>query len=215
MKDLKIATARVALTVTSVSPIRGFLPPSVIILGEQFNLATEIRYNEVEVTEYIVASPTRIIARVPPAQVGQLLTNLEVLTTVPLAQKNALINLKTAKPIKALEGMDRLIQEWVLVFLSTPGSDIFNPSAGGGALALIGKNDKTANSNITADLTLAVMNTKNQILKAQASNLKIPPSERLLSCTLVSVKFDRKNTTLSAVVDLKNILGKSAVVTVG
>jgi hypothetical protein len=215
LKDLRVVTAKVALTVTSVSPIRGFLPPSVMVLGDRLNLATEILYNQVVVDEYIIQSPNRIVARIPPSQVGYPLTDFSVLCPVPLAKQDALVTLGIRKPIKTVEGIDRLVQNWILVFLSTPGSDIFNPTSGGGAMSMIGKNDQTVDGGITANMATAVMATKSQILKAQATNSRIPPSERLLSCSLVTVKFNRATTTLSAVVDIKNVLGGSAVVNVG
>jgi hypothetical protein len=215
MKDIRVVTAKVALTVTSVSPVRGFLPPSVIVMGERLNLATEILYNQISVDQYVIQSPNRIVAKIPPTQVGYPLTDFAVLAPVPLAKQDALVTLGISRPIKVVEGIDRLAQNWILVFLSTPGSDIFNPASGGGALSLIGKNDQTIDSSITASFAMAVMNTKSQILKAQATNSRIPPSERLLSCSLLTVKYDRPTTTLKAVVDIKNVLGGSAVVNVG
>jgi hypothetical protein len=61
-----------------------------------------------------------------------------------------------------------------------------------------------------AQLSIAVDRTRQQILRSQASNSRIPPAERLLSASLSNVSFEPQTTALSALVDLKNVLGGSA-----
>lgn len=214
MRDFRVVQARAILKVTSVSPIRGFNPPAVIILGEKFQYAAEITYNGIEVSEFYIASPTRIIARIPDTQYGKALTELAVLAPVQLAREKALISLGISKPFKTVYGIDRLVQNWVMAFLTTPGSDIFNPSAGGGGRAIIGFPGNASGKTASAELSIAVDRTRQQILEQQASNLQIPAEERMLSCSLSEVSFDQKSTSLTAVVTLKNILGNSASVNI-
>ncbi len=214
MRDFRVVQAKAALKVTSVSPIRGFNPPAVIILGEKLNLASEITYNGMEVLEFYIASPTRIIARIPDTQYGKSLTDLRVLAPVQLAKQNALISLGISKPFKTVSGIDRLVQNWVLAFLTTPGSDIFSPTSGGGGRSIIGYPGNATGQSAAAELTIAVDRTRQQILQQQAASLQVPAEERLLSSALSEVTFDQKTTSISAVVTIKNVLGNAASVNI-
>jgi hypothetical protein len=184
------------------------------VLGGKMNRATEITYNGVQVEEWVVSSDTRLIVKIPPSQVGRELTEILVLASVQFTDQDALIELGISRPFRTVEGIDRLVQQWVMTFLTTPGSDIFSPSSGGGARSFIGKTN-SGNAAPTADIAIAVDRTKTQILKAQAGNSAIPPSERLLTASLVSVNFDPSNTTAYAVVDIKNAVGSTASIQIG
>lgn len=213
MKDLLVVQAKTVLKTTSVAPIRNFSPPAVVALGEKLHLTKEILYNGVEVTEFVISSPSRLIIRIPTSQVGRELTSLQALTTAAVSQQDALLSMAIVRPIKTVQGIDKLVQQFTLTMLTTPGSDIFEPNSGGGARAIIGRSVNGSDSP-AALLSLAVNRTKQQILRSQAQNSRIPPSERLLSATLSSVEFDAQNTAIRGVVDLRSVAGESALVTV-
>lgn len=215
MKDLRIVTAKVILTVYSVSPIRGFLPLSIVAIGKRLDLATEVLYNGVTADEFVVSSSTRLIIRIPPSQVGRAFTDLKVLAPVSAAQQEASLSFGIQRPAKTLSGIDRLVQSWVMVFFTTPGSDVFDPESGGGAKSLIGKTTDRAGKNISADLAMAVERTKQELLRLQSRNQNIPPSEKLLSSSLDTVQFDSDTTVLSARINIQNMLGDAAEVSLG
>lgn len=211
MLDIRFAQVKVALKSTTVVPIRNFFPPSIVIQGESLNKATEILYNDLPVDEYIVQSSTRIIAKIPPSQLGKPLTSLQIFAAIEKSANGFLIDRRFVFPLKMVSGIDRLIQSWLLIFLTTPGSDAFSPG-GGGARNLIGRsNNKTA----PADLTLAVQRTRDELLRLQAQVSNLPLSEKLLSSSLSSISFDPNTTTVSAVVTLQNMLGESANLSIG
>jgi hypothetical protein len=214
MKDFRVVHAKAVLTVSSIAPVRNFDPPSIIVLGDRLNRANEITYNGVQVDEWVVSSESRLVLRIPNSQVGRELAELLVLATVQFAEQDALVQLGLARPVRAVSGIDRLVQQWVMTFLTTPGSDVFNLSSGGGGRSLVGKS-VGGNTVPAADIAIAVERTKSQLLKAQANNSSIPPSERLLSASLVSVSYDKSNTTAYAVVDLRNVVGASSLVQIG
>jgi hypothetical protein len=215
MKDIRVVKAKVLLKVRSIAPVRGFWPPAIIIIGDKFNYANEIQFNGIQVSEFLIASTTRIVARIPNSQIGKELVELLVLAPVQSVQTDALVTFGMTKPIRALAGIDRLVQNFLLTFFTTPGSDLFDKTAGGGGRALIGQNVGTSDRmNAVASLTLAVDRTKQELLRKQAKNSKIPPSEKLLSATLTDVKFDPQATTLYGVVSLRNMVGDLSSVTV-
>ena len=210
MFDIRVVTAKVVLPVDQMAPLRNFLPPSIVIIGKSLDKATEILYNDIPVQEFIVQSPTRIIAKIPIQSVGKEFTNLRVLSTTTLSGKNASLSLKLHNPLQKISGIDRLIQNWLMLFMTTPGSSVFDKSAGGGAQSIIGKPTDNDGKSSVADLTLAVERTKEQIIKKQSSSRNIPADEQLLSADLESVSFDASTGRLNAVVSLLNRVGSSA-----
>lgn len=213
MKDFKIIEVQTVLKVTSVTVVRGLNPPSVLVVGNQLNLAQVVEYNGEKATEFFIPSPDRMLLRVPSSQVGKSLKELKVLSSAPLPNLRSGIRLSMFGPARLVSGMERLVQAWLLIFFTTPGSDIFSPESGGGARALIGRSSNGDGSGIAADLALAVERTTSELLRLQAKSPLLPPSERLLSCTLSSVRFDPEMITLYATVSLQNMLGESSVMT--
>lgn len=210
MIDFQIVSAKILLTVQSVAPIRGFLPPSIVAVGAGFDQATEVLYNEVAVTEFIVNSPTRMIVRIPESQVGKAFRTLRVLSSTFVTKKDALLYLGLGRPVQKTSGLERLVQAWTMVFLTTPGSDIFDPQSGGGAQAIIGRTTDRKGKGVAADLAHAIDRTKTELLRLQAQYPNLPLDEKILNSSLASLSFDPKTTTLMARVELSNMLGQSA-----
>src|SRR5437016_1346329 len=138
MKDFRIVHARVILNVYSIAPIRGFVPPSIVAIGQDLNTTTEILYNGITVTEFVISSSTRLIIRIPPSQVGKDLLDFQVYSDRPKLTGEAALVLALSKPPQPISGIDRLVQSWMMLFLTTPGSDVFTPNSGGGAQSIIG-----------------------------------------------------------------------------
>lgn len=214
MKDFRIVHAKSILKVHSIAPIRGFLPTSIVVLGDLLDRTEEVLYNGLQANEFIVSSPSRLIIRVPESQVGVELKDLQVLSSVSVTKLPAVVSLELSKPPKSISGIDRLVQAWLMIFYSTPGSDIFDLGSGGGALSMVGRTTTRNGKGVAADLAQAVEKTKNELLRLQAKNPRIPPAERLLSGDLQSVQFDAANTVLSARVSIKNVLSEQAEISV-
>jgi hypothetical protein len=214
MRDIRVVQTKSSLPISSLAPIRGFNPASIMILGDKFQYAEEVIYNGAEVQEFVISSPQRIVARIPDIQLGMPMTSVLVLTTIPSANNTSILSMGMAKLNRSVTGIDKLVQDWMLLFLTNPGSDIFEPDLGGGARAIIGQPVYGGGSSAMADLSMAVSRTKEQLLRLQGRLSGIPPDERLLSASLTDVRFDSSTTTLTAVVDLYNMVGVSASVTV-
>jgi hypothetical protein len=214
MKDFSIISARVLLPVHSIAPIRGFRPPSIVVLGSKLDLTQEVFYNEIKVSEFAVTSSTRLIVRIPESQIGRDFTGIQIFSSVNLTRSTAALSFELPQPMKQVEGLERLIQAWMIVFFTTPGSDVFDPSSGGGVRSIIGRNTDAYGSGVSADLAIAIDRTKSELLRLQSQNSSMPLSEKLLSAELTSMSFDATTTTLNATVSLKNMLGEQAQVSV-
>jgi hypothetical protein len=211
MIDFQIVNAQTLLPVQSVAPIRGFLPFSVVILGTNLDRTTQVLFNNVEAPSFIVMSKTRLIAQIPVSQVGQPFKSIQVLGDSLLSTSgSALLSLLLTNPPREVSGLSRLVQSWVMIFLTTPGSDVFNPQSGGGGAAIIGRTTDASGSGVAADLANAITNTKNELLRVQSQYPGIPLTEKLLSSNLEAVSFDQSSGTLVANVSLQNMLAQSA-----
>lgn len=210
MKDLRVVQAKVLLPIHSVAPVRGFQPASVIVVGERFHLAQEILFNGVNADEFIISSPNRLLVRIPPSQLGKTLSEIQVLSTVPVSRTNAIMQLGLQRPLQTIQGIDRCIQSYLILFMTTPGTDIWSPDSGGGGRAIIGRPTDRSGRNVAADLAQSLDRAKTELIRLQALDRRIPPSERLLSANLESIDFDEETTVLSAKVDIRNVLGENA-----
>lgn len=215
MNDLRVVTAKAILPVFSVVPIRGFLPPAFMVIGEKLDTATEVEFNEVLAEEFIVSSSERLIVRIPESQIGKEMRSLRVLAPVNPSSPMALLDLKVPSPMKKISGVDRLVQAWLLIFLSTPNTDIFNKDSGAGGSRIVGMTTDKGHAGASASVAMAVSRTDAEIKRRQAMSQNVPLEEKLLSSTLDSVWFDPASSVIRATVTLKNMLGQASSMSLG
>jgi hypothetical protein len=209
--DFQIVTAVTQLQVQSIAPIRNFLPASIVVLGTNLDRATQVFYNGIQAPEFIPVTQSRLIVRIPTSQIGKKFNGISVLGDSLLATSGtAALSLNIANPLRLVEGLSRLVQAWVMVFLTTPGSDVFNPQSGGGARAIIGRTTDRRGSGVSADLANSIMRTKSELNRVQANNPNIPLSEKLLNSSLEALAFDSNTGSLLAQVSIQNMLGQAA-----
>jgi hypothetical protein len=213
VKDFRFVQAKTLLKVTSYAPIRGFSPPSLVLVGEKLDRAEKIFYNGVQAKNFAVSSASRLIVQIPESEVGRQLKSLQVTSSVPGLSADAQLSF-SVDTVGSVEGMDRLVQGFLIILLSTPGSDAFEPSSGGGVRSLVGRATSGTGKGVAADLAVGVEKAKSELLSLQSQDRRIPPDERLLSAALVNVDFDSTSTMLSAIIEVTNSMGQSAQVTV-
>lgn len=214
MKDIRVISAKYSLKVQSVAPIRGFLPPSIIVLGSELNRATEVYYNDIQAKEFLIQSPSRLIVKIPPEAIGKNFTSIRVLASAAVSKRDASISFQLNNPLERISGIDRLIQNYLMVLMTTPGSDVFDKSSGGGAQALIGRPTDRYGKGVSADLASSLERTKTEIIKKQSKGTSIPLSEKLLNATLDQIVFDSSVGRLTAIVTIQNMLGDQAEISV-
>jgi hypothetical protein len=210
MRDLRVTSAKALLRVTSVYPINGFYPPSIGAIGEGLERATEVLYNNIPVTEFVVSASNRLIIRIPDAAINRRIESLNVYAPVSVKDPRAAVSFTVGGPVRYVEGIDRLAQAWLTIFLTTPGSDVWARNSGGGANLIIGRSTDREHSGATADLVIAISRTKNELQQLQAQQPWLPAAEKLLSSGLDSIFFDPKSSTLNAIVSIKNMVGDAA-----
>lgn len=112
------------------------------------------------------------------------MADLKILTEDPATGR---LRLGVPRPPQTVEGIDLLVQIVVVLLLNNGGRSIFAPDRGGGLRLLIGSNyDPTDPSELFADLRLMVSQVEERI-KAEQLITRRPPSERLLSLSLIDI----------------------------
>lgn len=104
MRDLKIISARAVLPIRQVVPVRGFLPTSVLITGSDLDKTSELFYNGVQVDQFLVQAPDRVLARVPQSQVGRPLNTVLAYAAVPVVTADATIGFGISSPTRQTSG---------------------------------------------------------------------------------------------------------------
>jgi phage baseplate assembly protein W len=102
----------------------------------------------------------------------------------------------------------RLSQSVVKLLLTPPGSDIFDPTSGGGLERLIRGVSLDDTALVTGVVNGAVQRTKAQILKSQGSKV-LPAEEKLVDLRVVNINVDK--TTLTVAIRLQ-IITRGAIV---
>jgi hypothetical protein len=144
--------------------------------------------------------------------VHSTITSISVLSRKLALSPRSLIQFRIGATASKTRGILRLMQLFLKLLFTTPGSDIFAPKVGGGALAHLGQSISTdGTADVVAGIIVSVDNTVKQLIQIQGRNQSIPPDERLLSAKVISAGFNKNETALVASIEVNSQAGKSAV----
>jgi hypothetical protein len=184
-----------------VTDLPRFVPgtdePTMEVLGEDFSSIEKILINGERATDYIVVNKSTLWVVIPESARHDL-RSIEVVSndfTVTAAASKMTFELgDTPKKISGLLSLTQLYTKWLL---QSPGSDIFNPSRGGGLQDLVGQLISLSKmDHILSSITRSVAHTTEQIRAAQLGVSGLTLDERLLDATLMDV--DRSADKLEA-----------------
>ena len=163
------------------------------IVGDDFRAVDEVLINNMESPDVIVVNKNELIAQLPDSlQVAPDINAVVVLSRNLTVTKRSVLQFRIGKRPGKVKGIQRLLQLFVKILFTTPGSDIFNPSAGGGVMNKVGSTFGEAESkDIASEFVIAVQRVQRQIVAMQSRDQRSPRSERLLSATVVGSKFDK------------------------
>lgn len=212
MIDIKVILIKDILPVNRVTYVPNFSPLSLRIEGTSLLQSNEVLINNIDAPEFMIISDNQLIAQVPDSQVNSQLSSVTVLATKPSPDRSSVLHLDAGKTFSSLQGLEKLVQYFVKILLQNPGSDIFNPTEGGGVLGLIGRVvSKKDSSSLSASLVSAVNQTRDLIVSKQNKIPRIPSDERLLRADTQAVGFNPNTTSLAARISLGAVSGQDAV----
>jgi len=147
------------------------------LTGSGFTEATDVQVNGASSPSWVVLSDTRIVADIHPRIVGNPITSIRVLTSVPKAEGASLVQFVLGN--RRVEDLEALSQRYIRVLLTTPGSDIFTDS-GGGVQRL------AASTLDEGGLRMAAMRAVEDTTQVvRRSDNKLPTRSRLATAVLV------------------------------
>lgn len=192
---------------TSLITIGGLL--ALDVLGDDFRSVDEVFINDVPSPDVVVVSPNRLIAQLPDSlQEAPDVQSIMVLSRQLTLSASSVLRFRIGDTPGVVSGVLRLLQLFVKILLSEPGSDIFNKQMGGALLRGIGSDYGSDDGDrIRADATVAVDRTARQIISLQSRDGTLPRDERLLNARLVGATFSRASTSLFLSVEVVSQLG--------
>jgi hypothetical protein len=213
--DFQVVHPQEAIDLSSVTVLPG-PPRAVDVVGKDFRAVDEVLVNQMPAEHYVVVNKNRLLATVPNVLLGQRVQSVKVLSRRLTVSRRSLIRFRVGKTPGKVTGILRLIQLFLKVLFTTPGSDIFDPTLGGGALRIIGQTFGFSDGNeILNNLVIAVDTTARQIVALQARDSTIPLDERLLAAKILRAEFNKRETTVDVAVEITSQAGKIAVANVG
>lgn len=210
--DLQTVFPQDVITVakSSFSTLNGAL--ALDILGDDFRDADEVRVNDITCPDFLVKSRTRLVAQLPDSmQNSPTINTIVVLSRTLMVTAKSLLRFRIGDTPGAVSGVMRLLQLFVKLLLSDPGTDIFNKNLGGGALKNIGTSFSAGDAQaIKADFVIAVDRVSRHIVGLQSRNGTLPRDERLLNARLTGATFSRVTGSLFVNIEVLSQLGTSA-----
>lgn len=203
--DFQVVHPQQSIDLTGVTELVGYSTRALDIRGVDFSAVDDVEINDQLSPNWTVLGRKRLIAQVPVPEQTRGIYSVAVISNRLTFTRESLLRFRIGESPGKVSGMMRLIQLFVKVLLTTPGSDIWNPRLGGGLLQKVGGyNGKDEGKGLVGDVAVAVDTASRQILSLQAQEGNIPPSERLLSAGVTQASYDRHDLSLHVTIDLLN-----------
>lgn len=210
--DFQIAFPQETVKVSLARPVPGLPVRTLEVIGDDFRSADEVLMNEVPSPSFIIVSKNRILAEVPQALRDATISSISVLSKRLTVTPRSYIRFRIGRTPSKVRGILRLMQVFLRVLFQTPGTDIFAPKVGGGALVHLGQSVSIEQgSDLVGDFVVSVDNTVRQLIQIQSRDQSIPPDERILTARVASAGFNKNETALVASIEVMSQAGRSVV----
>jgi len=193
--DLRVIKILDVLPITRVD-LADYSPQTLALSGRSFQYTQSVFVNDLSMPlrttaafGYTVISPNLIHVELPAAMSDQVISKIIVLGNTSILYETSSIEFSLVS-ITPVQGISGVVQQFLKLFLTTPGTDLFNRSSGGGIknMAGITLNDP-ARQGIAVKLMVAAKKCTEEIRASQSICTSIPPEERLVDVAIGSVSF--------------------------
>jgi hypothetical protein len=191
--------------------VRGLTPLTLELRGADFSSTERVLINETSVPEFMIVNKHTVYAQLPEGT--KAISTVRVLSSkFSRDVESALVSFEIGSKTRKVEGILKLMQLFTKWILQSPGSDLFNPTRGGGLQQIIGKVTTGRDMQpVFASITRSISTTAAQIRSAQIHSSRLPLSERLLSAELIDMKIFEEQMQARARVHLRSAGGSEAV----
>lgn len=210
MVDFQVVFPQQVIQLTSVRVIAG-PPPAIVVLGKDFRYVDTVEINGLESPNVVVDSKTQLTAELPALVVGGVVETVMVTSRNLTVTPQSMIQLKIGDVASKVSGILRLVQIFLKILFTAPGTDIFSQQIGGDALRNLGRTfGKSQSGTIVSDFVVAVQATSRQIIAIQGQSPSIPRDERLLSASVLSANYNQQEQGLYVSVKITSQAGQAA-----
>lgn len=195
--DIQFILPQELVTLSSATIVPNVSPPILDVRGDDFRSVIEVTVNEIQSLNFMIVEKTRMFVQVPAAAAFTKLESIKVFSSTLTLSKRSVLKTQFPRSPGVVTGMQRLVQLYIKTLLQTPGSDIFEPEIGGGALRTLSQSYPASRvGSVIADFSICIDQTNSQIIGMQAREPGLALNEKLLTCKIESHTLDNKNMAL-------------------
>jgi hypothetical protein len=205
----KVLQLRRMLDLAYVAEIPGVLPRSIEVRGTRLDLASGVEINGIEVESFAILGANKLLAQIPNLGAGRV-TDVSVYSELVTSEGMSRAYYDFGTHPWMTEGKVRVLQNFIKLLLTTPGTDIWSPRSGVGIQNLMvrggGPQTETA---LAGELETRVAQTTQQIIQNQALDQSISAKERLLGAVVTEILVSSSDEKATVKITLKFHDGES------
>lgn len=209
--DYQVVFPVEVIKLNAVRLVPGVRPPVLDISGQDFRAVDEVVINDVPASGWNVLSKTRLLAILPEGMEPSQVTSLNITSRKLVLTDKSVLKFKVSRTPAKVSGLLRLMQLYIKLMLTTPGTDAFNKKLGGGILRFLGSTSYSAEGgDLVRQFVVANDQVARQIIAIQSRQPALAPDEKLLAARVLSARFSAGQSALIASVELTTQAGRSA-----
>ena len=209
--DFQVVFPQEVIQLSRIQFVQGLSPRTLRLTGSDFSAVDEVIINQIESPDVIITSKTTLLAQLPEQLQIDRITTVSVLSRNLTLTPRSFLRFRISESPTKVRGILKLVQLFVKILFTTPGTDIFSPRMGGAGLRNIGQTfGIDEGGDIVSDFIIAVDNTARQIVAIQSRDPRLPRDERLLAARVLSAGFSKEETALFTAVELISQAGRAA-----
>ena len=188
------------LPINSISLLDG--EKSIRLTTPEVNKVTRVLINGQDAGKFVITSPTTVVVDIP---VSELNSVLESATLVGSSGEFSTVSF-TAKSPQFMTDYSYSLQRFFRFLLMDPGSDIFNPTVGGGFVSLAGS---TVLEDIALIATQRIRDVAKHVIETQSPTLAA--SKTITSVEITNINYSMRLSTLDVELSFSVLDGNSVV----
>ena len=185
-------------------------PVYLLLKGSGFLKAVSVRLNGAVMSDFVISDDSNISLKLSEDLYFVVISQVEVLTESEAASGSVRVSYEMGTPA-AIRGVLKLAQRVIKLLMTTPGSDIFHPSDGGGLLGILGKAvNQSGASGASAQVMIGLDQVSKRLIEDQASR-RLSADERLAELHVIELQFDQRSGSLNVRLGVESMAGSVAI----
>jgi uncharacterized protein (UPF0254 family) len=210
--DLRVVKLTDILTITNFEYTK-LSTPSIMIVGPNLSSVDYVSINGIKSPSVIVLNSNKILAQVPESEVGKYLDVNAYSYNASNTRRNSKIDIGIGSIAGISSGQSYLVQRFIKLLLTESGSNAFNQDEGTDFIKISGIYSPRDENMIKGKISNAIRDVERFMRDTQDSITD--PSSKLISATLLSVKWSEDRQSVSVSVSLLDENGNSTNISTG